>query len=80
MKARKKIKAGSRALRIVQSYFPKVEAIRDRLSIRTQKEYDNATTYHDGKWVFLTVDTDTVVKDVERLLAVKRRPRNSNEA
>jgi hypothetical protein len=58
----------------------KVEAIRDRLSEQTQKEYDNATTYHDGKWVHLTVDNDTVVNDVKRLLAVKRRPKNSNEA
>jgi len=54
----------------------KVETIRDGLSVRTQEEYDKATTYHDGKWLFLTVDTDTVVEDVERLLAVKRKPKN----
>ena len=54
----------------------KVETIRDELSSRTQKEYDKATTYHDGKWLLLIVDTDKVVDDIERLLAVKRRPKN----
>jgi hypothetical protein len=50
--------------------------VRDELSSRTQKEYDKATTYHDGKWLLLSVGTDKVVDDVERLLAVKRKPRN----
>jgi hypothetical protein len=57
----------------------KMEAIRDELSSRTQKEYDKATTYHDGKWLLLTVDTDKAVNDVERLLAVKRKPKNIRE-
>ena len=57
-----------------------MEAMRDRLSKHTQKEYDKATTYHDGKWVVLTIGTDKVVEDVMRLLAVKRRPRNDNGA
>ncbi len=54
----------------------KVETMRDELSARAQEAYDKATTYHDGKWLFLTVDTDTVVQDVGRLLAVKRKPKN----
>lgn len=58
----------------------KVEAIRDCLSQDTQKKYDEATTYHDGKWLVLTVNTDKVVEDVRRLLAVKRRPKNDNKA
>lgn len=55
----------------------KVEAVRDTLSRGTQKQYDEATTYHDGKWLLLTVDSDKVVDDVMRLLAVKRRPKKS---
>jgi hypothetical protein len=55
----------------------KVEAIRDELSARTQADYDRAKTYHDGKWLLLTVDADDVVADVERLLAVKRNPKNT---
>ena len=58
----------------------KVEGIRDKLSAKTQKEYDNATTHHDGKWVLLTVDTETLVRDVGRLLAVKRRPKKDKGA
>lgn len=54
-----------------------VEAIRQRLSARTLKEYDKATTYHDGKWLVLTVDADAVLADVERLLAVKRKPKKA---
>ena len=57
----------------------KVEAMRNSLSGTTQKEYDEATTYHDGKWLLLTVDTDKVVKDVMLLLAVKRRPTHFQE-
>ncbi len=54
----------------------KVETIRDKLSSRTEKGYDKAKTYHDGKWLLLGVDNDKVVDDVERLLAVKRKPKN----
>ncbi len=53
----------------------KVENIRNSLSKYTQKKYDGARTYHDGKWLVLTVDSDRIVEDVMRLLAVKRRPK-----
>jgi hypothetical protein len=53
----------------------KVEYIRNSLSQHTQKKYDEARTYHDGKWLLLTVDSDRIVEDVMRLLAVKRRPK-----
>jgi hypothetical protein len=51
----------------------KVEVIRKEITSRTRQEYDKATTYHDGKWLFLAVDKDEVVADVEHLLAVKRK-------
>lgn len=50
-----------------------VDAIRDELSPRTRKDYDQATTYHDGKWLRLTIDGESVLADVEKLLAVKRK-------
>jgi Protein of unknown function (DUF3788) len=53
----------------------KVEAIRHELSARTREDYDKATIYHDGKWLLLTVDSGDVLGDVERLLAVKRKPK-----
>jgi hypothetical protein len=55
----------------------RVDAIRQELSARTLRDYDKATTYHDGKWLVLTVDADVIVADVERLLAVKRKPKNA---
>jgi hypothetical protein len=58
----------------------KVEAIRNGLTKKIQREYDQATTYHDGKWLLLKIDTDRVVKDVMLLLSAKRRPKNDKEA
>lgn len=55
----------------------KVEAIRGDLSKSTRRGYDQATTYHDGKWLLLTVDSEGVAEDVERLLAVKRKPKRA---
>jgi len=57
-----------------------VEAIKKGLSQKTRKEYDKATIYHDGKWLLLKIDTEKMVDDVIRLLAVKRRPKKTNEA
>ncbi|HPO14571.1 MAG TPA: DUF3788 domain-containing protein [Candidatus Hydrogenedentes bacterium] len=54
----------------------KVESIRSELSDKTCQVYDDATTYHDGKWLLLCVDAEKIVADVERLLNVKRRPKN----
>ncbi len=53
----------------------KVEGIRQALSERTQRDYDRATTYHDGKWLLLAVDGNEIVNDVEKLLSVKRKPK-----
>jgi len=58
----------------------RVEAMRDGLSQVTQKAYDEATTYHDGKWLVLTIDTNKTVDDVMRFLSVKRRPKNDIHA
>ncbi len=53
----------------------KMETARHELSTRTRKSYDEAKTYRDGKWLLLTVDDEDTISDVERLLAVKRRPK-----
>lgn len=58
----------------------KVEAIKNSLSKNTQREYDKATTYHDGKWLLLSLDSDRVVKDVMWLLATKRKPKPEKQA
>lgn len=52
----------------------KVKAVREKLSKEVQVVYDEAKTYHDGKWVmFEPVDTSMFV-DFLQLLAIKRRP------
>jgi hypothetical protein len=53
----------------------KAERIRAELSPTTLEAYDQATTYHDGKWVYLHVNGKSVIRDVQRLLAVKRKIR-----
>ena len=53
----------------------KVEAVRDSVSRHTQDAYDEAATYHDGKWLLLTIDSERALEDAMRLLAVKRRPK-----
>lgn len=58
----------------------KVETIRDSLSTCTQMEYDAATTYHDGKWMLLTINSNEVIEDVMKLLALKRKFKNSTNA
>jgi len=58
----------------------KVENIRDGLSRRIQKEYDDAPTYHDGKWLLIAVNGEPVVQEIMRLLAVKRKPKSGSGA
>ena len=53
----------------------KVAAIEDQLLKPTKVEYEKAPTYHDGKWVLFTVDSDAVMHDMELLLEVKRKPK-----
>ncbi|MEE9935615.1 MAG: DUF3788 domain-containing protein [Deltaproteobacteria bacterium] len=50
------------------------EKIRNRLSLRTRRAYDDATTYADGKRLLLAIDADIVVRDVMQLLDSKRKP------
>jgi hypothetical protein len=52
----------------------RVEKIKSGLTPCTREAYQAAATYHDGKWLVLDVHTIQTVRDVERLLAVKRRP------
>lgn len=55
----------------------KVEAIRGKISSPTLNAYDDAKTYHDGKWLYLSVDSERVEKDIENFLTVKRKPKKA---
>ena len=52
----------------------KFEADRENYTKEVQKIYDEAQTYHDGKWImFEPIDT-TLFDDFIRLLRIKRKP------
>ncbi|MEN6370634.1 MAG: DUF3788 domain-containing protein [Armatimonadota bacterium] len=53
----------------------KTETILPELVSHAREDYVSATTYHDGKWLALVVDSNLVLSDVERLLIIKRKPR-----
>ena len=52
----------------------KFEAIRDTLSHAVCRQYDEAQTYHDGKWVMFKPTSTAEFNDYMKLLSVKRKP------
>jgi len=50
----------------------KVEILLPRLASHVAEDYEKSTTYHDGRWVWVNVDSKNVLNDVERLLVLKR--------
>lgn len=51
-----------------------------QLSSHVRDDYAQATTFHDGKWVATVVDSRKVVADIERLLALKRKPKGEGQS
>lgn len=52
----------------------KFEEIRDVLSEAVCRQYDEAKTYHDGKWVMFEPTNNAEFDDYMKLLAIKRKP------
>lgn len=52
----------------------KFEANRQNYSDAVKKVYDDATTYHDGKWLMLELTDTSLFEDMTQLLAIKRKP------
>lgn len=52
----------------------KFEEIRGTLSSAVCRQYDEAKTYHDGKWVMFEPTDTAEFDDYMKLLAVKRKP------
>ncbi|MDR2709810.1 MAG: DUF3788 domain-containing protein [Burkholderiales bacterium] len=50
------------------------ERMRTTVTPQTQEIYDNATTYHDGKWMALTLKNKRSLQDAPVLLGIKRKP------
>lgn len=52
----------------------KFEESREAFSEAVRSTYDGARTYHDGKWMWFTFADKSCLADVEKLLAIKRKP------
>lgn len=52
----------------------KFEDIRSTLSDDICRQYDEAKTYHDGKWVMFEPTNTAEFNDYIKLLAIKRKP------
>lgn len=52
----------------------KLEAERSSFSQESLRIYDQAATFHDGKWVMYLPQDDTVLSDWMKMLYIKRRP------
>ena len=52
-----------------------VEDLLPELSEPFQREYRRATTYPDGKWMFVALDGEPALRDFEKLMAIKRKPK-----
>lgn len=52
----------------------KFEAQRGSYTEAVQEAYDNARTYHDGKWIMFEPSDASQFDDYLSLLAIKRRP------
>ena len=52
----------------------KFEAIKDSVSKQLRDIYENTETLHDGKWLWIPIDSRLNVEDVIEMLKIKRRP------
>ena len=48
----------------------KLEEIRNELSSDVLETYDNAQTYHDGKWVMFDITDNSILEDLKKLLLI----------
>ena len=53
----------------------KFEARAGEFLPETLRQYEAATTFHDGKGVYFNVEDGSVLEDYKKILAIKRRPR-----
>jgi len=52
----------------------KFDGQREEFGKAACKEYDEAQTYHDGKWLGFDVSDEALIDDIIRLLHIKRKP------
>lgn len=52
----------------------KFEKIRASISKPLQDIYDHTDSLHDGKWLWIPLDSNALVEDILSMLIIKRRP------
>ena len=52
----------------------KFVAERATFASKIQSLYDEARTYHDGKWMFIPLQDDSLNTDLEKMIQIKRKP------
>ena len=52
----------------------KFEEQQETFSEAVRKVYDEAETYHDGKWLGFEVRDESLIDDIIRLIQIKRKP------
>lgn len=52
----------------------KFTAERDVFSAVVRELYDATETFHDGKWLMLPLEDESLFSDLEKLLLIKRKP------
>ena len=58
----------------------KFENDRENYTEEVQRIYDEAKTYHDGKWIILPPTDTSLFDDFIRLLGIKRKPNRSKHS
>lgn len=58
----------------------KVDALQPPLDDDIRRQYDEATVFHDGKWVLFELPSPDTVQQLEPLFLVKRRPNKGKAA
>ena len=52
-------------------FYDMVDVISSSYVLET---YDNAQTFHDGKWVMFNIIDNSIIEDLKKLLFIKRKP------
>jgi len=52
----------------------KFDAQCESFSEPLRRLYDNTQAYHDGKWLWIPIDSSLSLEDIRLLLQIKRRP------
>jgi len=52
----------------------KFEIIKGSVSNELQDIYERTETFHDGKWLWIPLDSNIKIEDIIEMLKIKRRP------